>query len=83
MKKPSPLLKSLKKPSPLLKSLALHYPLDSQGFPVEDEETLHPLMLRCQACGGAQAWIQWVDFNSRCPDCSSDRAAILHARTQQ
>ena len=65
----------MKKPSALLKSLAAPYPRGAQG-PVEDEETGNLLLLTCQDCGGIDAWVEWVAFNSRCTFCGSDRAAV-------
>ena len=29
-----------------------------------------------------QAWVEWVDFNSRCPDCGSKNAALWQPKQQ-
>jgi Zn finger protein HypA/HybF involved in hydrogenase expression len=57
----------MKKPSEHLANLAA-------GQPPDDED--HILMLRCQDCDASSAWVEWVEFNSRCPDCGSTRAEV-------
>ena len=57
----------MKKPSDHLAALAARQPPDDDD---------HTLVLRCQDCGVASASVEWVDFNSRCPDCSSTRAEL-------
>jgi Zn finger protein HypA/HybF involved in hydrogenase expression len=42
--------------------------------PRDDEN--HILVLRCQDCQGVSAWVEWVEFNSRCPDCGRTRAEV-------
>ncbi len=64
---------SMKTPSAHLAALA-------EGQTIDDDDFI--LMLRCQHCGAARAWLEWVDFNSRCPDCGSDRAAIAEPKHQ-
>lgn len=56
----------MKKPSEDLAKLRAAHP--------DDDDYI--LMLRCQDCEGTSAWVEWVDFNSCCPDCGEDRAEV-------
>jgi len=55
----------VKKPSEHLADLATSKHVDGKD-----------LVLRCLDCGGVSHWLEWVDFNSRCPDCGKTRAEI-------
>lgn len=55
---------------------SVHLAALAVGQHINDEEGI--LILRCQKCGGVCAWVEWVDFNSRCPDCGATRAEIAY-----
>lgn len=55
----------MKKPSEHLAKLA-------KGREIDGPECV--LVLRCTKCRGANAWLEWVAFDSRCPDCGGREA---------